>query len=780
MIVDANTFIAAAFPASELQDGVVGVCEGTFRCVAHDPDLTSALVAGTRPTYMVVSTLDGRKRLTKEGLESSDLGRARANCREAWVFVLDDVGTKAVAPSVEPSYKIQTSVKDGVANYQWGYFLSPFDVSTPEGVAYYEACCRAAGLAGISDRGMRGVYRICRVPGSLHSSGFRAVVVDWEPDRAWELPVLMAELGLDVEAAMKGASRRVTRESKVADPVLEWLIGRGDVGQTLGDWVEIVCPNHAEHSDGSEVAGYSPLDHACEGRQFKCFHGHCDAWDTKTFLAWVEAEGGPSVGAFGPDPVTASEREVLSHVIPRAELPMEIVAEMEDEAMRMEILREWRYCEAERSYFRLDGDGRPCEFLSAEGFNNKVGKWMPSTRDGKKAAVRWWRECADAKMVHSIDFRPDLPTGEYYEDETLRINAYVPFIPAKTGFLESVSALWDRHLQLLFGDEAGLLKCWMAWVVQHPGQRVNWCPVLQGIPGCGKTLIGQALAAAVGRQYVAEVGPGAFSDSFNTFMEGKLLVLGEEIRVSGQNRFAVLDSLKTLMTNDFIDVRGMRKVRRTIRNTASYMVFTNHDDAIPLDQAERRWAVFSAVIETPGDLLTGGLDGAYFSALADSIREQPGAIYSWLKAVDLKAFDPKGRAPETVGSAEMIEISTDSLYDLVLNEIKSGKHLNANEAICLNSAVLAITQILNRRGGGDRRLPEESRWRAYLRQHGWVSVTRKYWGADGPTRVWVNTVYVKEGKQVSTDKITAVLRDKNEAIVSVSNVINMNRKLDKE
>lgn len=779
MTVDVNQFITAVFPPLDLAEGkgVIGICEGTFRCVEHEPERTQALVSGRRPTYMVVSTLDGRKRLTKEGTESSDLGRARSNCLEAWVFVLDDVGTKAIAPLVEPSYKIQTSFKEGVPNYQWGYFLEPYDVSTPEGVTYYEACCRAAGIAGISDRGMRGVYRICRVPGSLHDSGFRAAIADWNPKRMWKLPELMRELGLDVDAAMKSAGRRSGRNNlgSVTDPILDWLSLRGDVGETQGEWVSIVCPNHAEHSDGSEVAGYSPLDYESEGRQFKCFHGHCDAWDTKKFLDWVAENGGPSVGAFGPDPVTAEERSILRSVIPTAEIPAEIAEEMEIEAVREEILRDWYYSEGNRSYFRLGADGRPCELMGADGFNNRHGKWMPPTRDGRKVAVRWWRESDKAQMVQSIEFRPDKGPGIYMEGDVRYMNSYIKYEPKNVVADSEISGLWDRHIRLLFGDEADLLMSWMAWVVQHPEARINWCPVLQGIPGCGKTMIGQALAAAVGRHYVAEIGPSAFGDSFNTFMEGKLLVLGEEIRVSGQNRFAVLDSLKTLLTNDYIDVRGMHKARRTILNTASYMVFTNHDDAIPLDHQERRWAVFSARIETREEIAEAGMDQAYFGELKDSIDKSHEAIRAWLLSLDIQAFDPKNRAPETKGAAMMIEYATDSLYEQVFEELISGRHLNANDAIFTNLAVQNVVDLLNRRGGISRKLSEESRWRSYLRAQGWVNREAKYRCDGVPTRVWVNRKMISEGGNITAEKISAVLANRNSLVTTVSNVVDFQR-----
>jgi hypothetical protein len=106
------------------------------------------------------------------------------------------------------------------------------------------------------------------------------------------------QLGLDVSSHLKPVPRRVVEEDGVfADVVLDWLQSTGRTSSVVnGDWVEIECPNCGEHTDGSASAGYSPLDYRREGRQFKCFHGHCADLDTGWFLEWVAESGGPAVG----------------------------------------------------------------------------------------------------------------------------------------------------------------------------------------------------------------------------------------------------------------------------------------------------------------------------------------------------------------------------------------------------------------------------------------------------------------------------------------------------
>jgi hypothetical protein len=102
------------------------------------------------------------------------------------------------------------------------------------------------------------------------------------------------------------------------------------------------------------------------------------------------------------------------------------------------------------------------------------------------------------------------------------------------------------------------------------------------------------------------------------------------------------------------------------------MIFTNHDDALPLEYGNRRWAIFKARIETAEGLIDAGMDSHYFGRLADSIRQSPGAIFGWLASINTAQFDPKSRAPGTDGTEEMIYDTTDELYRQVLNSHRRG------------------------------------------------------------------------------------------------------------
>jgi len=222
--------------------------------------------------------------------------RRLADVRAAFVLPCDDVGTKAIKPPVTPSYILETSP----GNHQWGYMIDPFDVSTPEGASYYDACLLGLAQAGYNDFGCRSASRVIKMPGAVHHSGFITCVAEWYPDHVWDLKELMDELEVTPSAGARSGFRsspgRHVALEDVSDPIYDWLVREDLVHGISSDWVEVACPWADLHSEpDNNMAGYSPLDYGSEGRGFNCFHSHGDDHGLVQFLAWVERQDGPSL-----------------------------------------------------------------------------------------------------------------------------------------------------------------------------------------------------------------------------------------------------------------------------------------------------------------------------------------------------------------------------------------------------------------------------------------------------------------------------------------------------
>jgi len=656
-----EAFCPASIPATERI--CIGVGEGGMKSVSGTARNIAKLEkeAGTTELYVCLSTV------AEPESRASPLRRRAEDIRYAYLLVFDDIGTKSTAPPVEPSYKLQTSIKAGKANFQWGYFLSAFDVSTPEGRAYFDGCLIAAAGAGWNDPGLRSASRIVRLPGALHKSGFVAEITDWHPERVWDLPELMAELGLDPENAALAppVSREgaITDLTQIDDPVFDWLQSQGlYVGPSGNGFFDIVCPWADAHTDSRVEAGYSPLNYGVAGRQFHCLHGHCQDKRTGEFLSWVEATGGPSesglvLAGAGFEAFKAAVAGIKA--VPWSSHgpgsgfsgSAPIAAPLADTVK--EALERFVYSANQQTWIDTANG------LYANGLTLKahIQNLMPmgSGRPRKRRAPEevWFENPARVTVIDKL-WNPGEPKGVVQFMDADYWNTYEPYTPPGR-YDAAVAQAFHDHILDTFGPDGVWLEQWLGWAAQNPSEKILWSPLLVGVQGDGKSLLADALGLAVGPGRLHKGSTTAVTSNFNDFLEGKLVLAIEELRVSGQNRHMMMDKLKDVVTNTSIEIRPKGLKNRTAPNFVNVLAMTNHLDALPLDNSDRRWAVFtSRFILGDGDLRKERLETGYFDLLMDSLRNDPEAVVGWLRAIDVSAFNPKSRAPDTTAKADMI------------------------------------------------------------------------------------------------------------------------------
>lgn len=219
--------------------------------------------------------------------------------------------------------------------------------------------------------------------------------------------------------------------------------------------------------------------------------------------------------------------------------------------------------------------------------------------------------------------------------------------------------LFLRHLDLTVPDkrERELMLDWMSFVYANPGARVRWALLLWGIEGNGKSYFHRVLGRLMGADS-RTVTASLIEERFTDWAEGCRLIGIEEIRVSGTNKWRTLDKMKPFISNDEIQVEGKGMKAHVVPNFASYMLFTNHIDAIPVTEGDRRYFVVFTRHRRKQDLLDehGGDQGVkdYFQRLFDVSLAGAGGIGRMLLDRQYGAeFDPNGRAPDSAGREEM-------------------------------------------------------------------------------------------------------------------------------
>jgi hypothetical protein len=314
--------------------------------------------------------------------------------------------------------------------------------------------------------------------------------------------------------------------------------------------------------------------------------------------------------------------------------------------------------------------------LKPEQFNATYGgHWFQMMPDGTKPtrkAFEAFTECPSHRFPQAVatTFQPKEPGGKIIDN---RVNIYVkPEIRSKEG---DITPLLDFMNRLLPNEnDRNILMNYMASVVQNPGVKFQWAPVLQGTEGNGKTLLASCMAYAIGDQYVHMPRASQLAEKFNGYLEGKMLIVVEEIHMGGRRE--MLDELKPLVTNMRIEVRAMQQEKRMIDNVTNWFFCTNHRDAVLKSKDDRRYAIFYTAQQAVEDLHRDQMNNGYFPQLYGWLQKDGYShVAHWLENMKIDAaLDPAGachRAPSTTSTDVAIAASIGPIEQEVLHAVET-------------------------------------------------------------------------------------------------------------
>ncbi|MHB8086289.1 MAG: phage NrS-1 polymerase family protein [Dehalococcoidia bacterium] len=280
------------------------------------------------------------------------------------------------------------------------------------------------------------------------------------------------------------------------------------------------------------------------------------------------------------------------------------------------------------------------------------------------------------EKVESCSFRPDMPEGAIWIDGLTRVcNAYYTIpTPCQPGdprpFLEHVAKVLPEP------RDQQILLAYMAAIVQHKGVKFQWCILLQGTRGNGKTFFSRCLIEAVGRQHCHSPRASEITEKFNGWQENKIFAAVEDIYVP-REKSEVLEILKPLITSEWQEIRGMHKDKVTRHICCNFLLNSNHRDAIRHTADNRSLCIFYTAQQEVGDIHRDGLDGDYFPRLWRWCKSGGYAIINhFLQNYQIPPeFNPAGachRAPSTSTTAQAITYSLGNVEQEILDAANAG------------------------------------------------------------------------------------------------------------
>lgn len=619
--------------------------------------------------------------------ELDGMGNLLTNVRAIRTHVvdLDDPATsrmnydRAVASEPRPHFAVQTSPD----KFHLYWLVEPY-----AGNDFYTLHQRKLAQFYQGDKSINDATRVLRVPGFCHMKGEPFLVNCWGVGNQ---PRYSADHIQQCLSAVNILEHSVTRfELGTPDmqaPSLEWLqyaLKLADPNEmSYEEWMSFTAAfKQAGWSHAEESVLYNMWSQWCAG-----YSGNNDAENLKLWKSHKDTQIGwknivnrlphlKAVLTFGySEPQQAQPNQ-----------PVVDTAQQFDERDSLPEILDGHQCSIWfRGCWLVAREGKVFteqgRYLNASQFNALFGsKHFIITSTGKTTDEPWKAALRSTvwtiPKVDHVRFLPDQPSFAIIEDSMKRkgINTYIaPEIDAREGDI----TLWHDHMVRILpnADDRKIFEDYFAHCIKFPGYKIQYAPLLQSAEGIGKSAFYEIMSHALGKMYVYRPkAPELVSSGskFNAWMRGKLAIMVDEIKID--ERRELIEILKPMITDSEIEIQSKGVDQDMEDNVANWLFFSNYKDAIPINKNGRRYAIFYSALQSEHDILTAGMDKAYFDRFWTWLREGGGlqAITYYYRNYPIEKGDIPVRAPRTSSYEEALKISRSPVEVIVQDAVEDG------------------------------------------------------------------------------------------------------------
>lgn len=279
-----------------------------------------------------------------------------------------------------------------------------------------------------------------------------------------------------------------------------------------------------------------------------------------------------------------------------------------------------------------------------------------------------WLKHPKRITVASRTFRPGHSQFTTDPDGRACVNTWQPFERFEPSLRSAENvALFEDHIDFLFGADAGRFLDWLAHIEQKPGQlpHVAWLHIAEAT-GVGRNWVASVLTRIWRGRVAASFNlTSTLATGFNAHLSNKLLAVVDEVREGGRDdAWAHSEALKTLVTQETRLINEKYGRQWTEYNCCRLLLFSNHWNALPLDDTDRRFevAAWGGKKRTP----------AYYSRLYGALADGgfTSDIATWLAQRDISSFNPGAHASASAAKKILVagQISEPKSYGLAIRD----------------------------------------------------------------------------------------------------------------
>lgn len=249
----------------------------------------------------------------------------------------------------------------------------------------------------------------------------------------------------------------------------------------------------------------------------------------------------------------------------------------------------------------------------------------------------------------------------------------------------------EDHIHYICGGEdrsANLILDYMCHVIQHPGLKVMWAPVLGSkTTGIGKSIIKELYYSILAPKMITEIGVTELGSDFNEYMFNHEMLFIEEVYTN--NRKNITDKLKTMITEKRITVNIKNVSAFNVPNTINMFLFTNHANALYIDEHDRRFF--------PTYVSVKPKEGDYYKRLVKYFREETANIMAWMMNRDLSKFDRSESPPMTDAKKAAVQYSTPEWRTTLIDALEGEEWPFQHDIMVGSDLIESIYSLIGRR-----------------------------------------------------------------------------------
>ena len=290
---------------------------------------------------------------------------------------------------------------------------------------------------------------------------------------------------------------------------------------------------------------------------------------------------------------------------------------------------------------------------------------------------------------------------------------------------QAVIDLFLTHTRQLLPNpaEQDMLLDWLAFGLQNPGVLINFAIVLQGAEGCGKSYYSKIMQHIMGSN-ASQVSTSDIMGRFTGWAAGSRLAIIEEMRISGDNVFAIIGRMKAYIGNTSISIERKGRDSCTVPNFTNYFMLSNHKDAIPIGDGDRRYNVLFCSMQNKAQMEKAWgsptAKAEHFKKLFNESERRIDALAHYLMNRTISAsFDHKGEAPETSAKQQMRTLSVSEGREQVEDAI------DRHRCAIINKNIIDITKLVAKVALDDDGLPKTSALSKILTEMGYSKSSKR-------------------------------------------------------